>query len=106
MRRTSMPRAAHPSPNASSAYLGLFAVDPGRQGAGVGRQTMTAAESHVRRRWGIDPIDTQVMEHHVALREWYQRLGYRATGGRTPFTDDPGAVLAVLVGMRTASTPA
>jgi ribosomal protein S18 acetylase RimI-like enzyme len=85
---------------ADSAYLGLFAVDPDRQGGGAGRQTMAAAESHVRERWGIDRVDIHVMEHHGALMAWYQRLGYTSTGERKPFTDGSGAVVATLVGMR------
>lgn len=83
-----------------SAYLGLFAVDPDRQGGGAGRQTMEAAESHVRNRWGVVNVDIHVMDHHAALMAWYQRLGYASTGERKPFTDGSGAVVATLVGMR------
>lgn len=91
---------------ADSAYLSLFAVDPDRQGSGAGRQTMIAAESHVRERWGLTRIDIHVMEHHVALAEWYLRLGYAPTGDRKPFTDGSGTVVATLIGMRKALDPA
>lgn len=63
---------------------------------------MAAAESHVRERWGIDRIDIHVMEHHVALMDWYRRLGYVSTGERKPFTDNSGTVLATLIEMRKA----
>ena len=88
-----------------SAYLGLFAVDPDRQGGGAGRQTMAAAESHVRDRWGIARVDIHVMDHHDALMEWYRRLGYASTGERKPFADGSGTVVATLVGMRKALGP-
>lgn len=82
------------------AYLGLFAVDPDRQGGGAGRQTMARAEDEVLRRWGLRRVDIHVMEHHDTLRHWYERLGYRDTGERKAFAGSAGAPVATLVGMR------
>jgi GNAT superfamily N-acetyltransferase len=55
---------------ADSAYLSLFAVEPDRQGSGVGRLTMGAAETRLRQRQGIDHIGIHVLEHHSALIAW------------------------------------
>ncbi|WP_432246189.1 GNAT family N-acetyltransferase (plasmid) [Arthrobacter sp. G.S.26] len=72
-----------------TAYLGLFAVEPDQQSAGVGRLTMEYAEAFVRARFGASRLEIEVMEHHVPLRAWYMRIGYQATGVRTAF---PGSV--------------
>lgn len=75
----------------ATAYLGMFAVDPGLQGGGAGRATMDAGESFARAEFRATRLVIEVMEHHVPLRQWYLRLGYQPTGARTLF---PGSVAA------------
>lgn len=82
-----------------STTLGLFAVDPAAQGTGAGRELMSAAESFVQEEWGAKRIEIQVMEHHLPLREWYGRLGYKPNGERLPYkgeTENPSAWLLTM----------
>lgn len=75
--------------SADTAYLGLFGVDPDRQGGGAGRSTMEFGESVARSRFGATRMEIEVMEHHEPLRRWYERIGYAVAGERRPF---PGSV--------------
>ncbi|KAK3303751.1 uncharacterized protein B0T15DRAFT_513890 [Chaetomium strumarium] len=51
-----------------TAYFGMFAVSPRRQGGGVGKQVLAHAEEHCKR-----------------LIAWYLRRGYRRTGEEVAF---------------------
>lgn len=87
------------SRDASTTYLGMFAVDPDHQGGGTGRATMMWAESFARTAFGAARMVIDVMEHHEPLRQWYARLGYQPTATRTPFPGSIGADRAHLVEM-------
>lgn len=65
-------------------YIGLLAVDPARQGQGIGRFMMQAAEEHLRRH-GCVAIDIIVLSLRTDLPPLYQRLGYAVTS-REPFS--------------------
>jgi ribosomal protein S18 acetylase RimI-like enzyme len=67
------------------AELGLFAVRPALQGAGVGRTLVGAAEAEVARRWGATTMRLHVISQRHELVAWYRRLGYRPTGRTAPF---------------------
>ena len=61
------------------AYFGLLSVDPARQGSGLGKQLISAAEQYAADR------ECHTMEIHVVnLREelpgYYSGLGYTVTG--------------------------
>lgn len=76
------PATAHKKP---VAYFGLFAVDPDRQGGGIGKQVLARAETYARDEW-----DASVMEMHVIwtrdeLIGYYLRRGYERTGETKPF---------------------
>lgn len=59
------------------AYLGLLSVQPARQGAGLGRQLVAAAEDHARQS-GCAAMDLRVISARgAALLPFYQRLGYQ-----------------------------
>ncbi len=66
-------------------YFGMFAVDPGQQGAGVGKQVLAEAERIVRERWHCRAMRMTVIEQRPELLAWYQRRGYRRTGEYQPF---------------------
>lgn len=67
------------------AYLGMFAVDPRRQGRGTGRTVLTEAERIARDRWGSTELVLSVIEARHDLIDWYRRCGYEPTGETTPF---------------------
>lgn len=60
-------------------YVGMLAVDPARQGAGLGRFMMDAAEDYLRRK-GCMAIDLTVLSLRPELPPFYRKLGYVETG--------------------------
>ncbi|MCX4552584.1 GNAT family N-acetyltransferase [Streptomyces sp. NBC_01500] len=68
-----------------AAYFGMFAVRPGLQGGGLGRQIITEAERRVREEWGVGEMHMTVISVRDDLIAWYERRGYRRTGKMTPF---------------------
>lgn len=72
-------------------YLGLLSVDPPRQGLGLGRQLMAAAED-LARAAGASAMDLRVISPRVELVPFYHRAGYQETG-TAPFPPDSASKL-------------
>jgi ribosomal protein S18 acetylase RimI-like enzyme len=66
-------------------YLGMLAVSPRRQGAGLGRELVREGEAFLRER-GVERLEIEVVNLRRELFAFYDRLGYRVTG-RSPFED-------------------
>ncbi len=60
-------------------YLGLLAVQPGRQKSGFGRRLTTAAEGFLRKA-GCEAVDLRIVSARTELPPIYERLGYVASG--------------------------
>jgi GNAT superfamily N-acetyltransferase len=60
-------------------YLGLLGVDPPRQGTGMGRKLMDAAENYFREA-GCVAVDLRVISPRTPLPTFYRHLGYSETG--------------------------
>lgn len=71
---------------ADRGYLGLLGVDPTRQGTGLGRKLMNAAERHFRDA-GCRAIDLRIVSARTPLPAFYRHLGYLETG-TAPFAPD------------------
>lgn len=56
-------------------YLGMLSVDPPRQGSGLGRVMVEAAENHCRNR-GCCWMDLRVLSPRSELLPFYQKFGY------------------------------
>jgi len=56
-------------------YIGLLSVDPQRQGFGLGRKLMDAAEQFFREN-GCAAVDLHVVSARTPLPAFYHRLGY------------------------------
>lgn len=69
----------------SRGYFGMFAVDPARQGGGLGRQVIEYAEELARTRWGCSVMEMTVIRQRTDLIAFYERRGYADTGRRSPF---------------------
>ncbi|MEW2442850.1 GNAT family N-acetyltransferase [Micromonospora marina] len=66
-------------------YFGMFAVAPGRQGGGVGRDLLAAAERHAVQQWHAGEMRMTVIVQRDDLIAWYERRGYVRTGELSPF---------------------
>ena len=78
--------AAYPAATAvNAAYFGMFAIDPGTHGGGIGKTLIAEAERRVQELWGANQMVMTVINLRTALIEWYQRRGYRLTGATLPF---------------------
>ena len=67
-------------------YLGLLGVTPGRQGTGLGRKLMDAAENYFRAA-GCRAIDLRIISPRTPLPAFYEHMGYMRTG-TAPFAAD------------------
>ena len=62
-------------------YLNRLAVDPRRQGTGIGGWCLTRVEA-LAREVGAAAVRCDVLAANVALRAFYERNGYVASGER------------------------
>lgn len=67
-------------------YLGLLGVDPARQGTGLGRKLMDAAEKYFREACCI-AVDLRIVSARAPLPSFYRHLDYAQTG-TAPFAPD------------------
>ncbi|MFJ9594104.1 GNAT family N-acetyltransferase [Streptomyces virginiae] len=67
------------------AYFGMFAVRPGLQGGGLGKEILAEAERRARDTWGADEMRMTVVNVREELIAYYVRRGYRRTGELSPF---------------------
>lgn len=67
-------------------YLGLLGVAPARQGMGLGRKLMSAAENYFRAA-GCRGIDLRIISPRTPLPGFYEHMGYRQTG-TAPFAPE------------------
>jgi GNAT superfamily N-acetyltransferase len=70
--------------SAEKWYLGSLTVDPAQQNTGFGRELLGAAEDYAALQ-GARTIEITVVNVRDALISWYERRGYRLTGGTHPF---------------------
>ena len=75
----------HVERQGASAYFGMFAVQPPRQGSGLGRLLLAEAERHARDAWQCRAMHMKVIDVRTELMAWYERRGYRRTGEYSPF---------------------
>ena len=70
---------------ADKAYLGMFAVDPVKQGKGVGLAVLKQAERFVQDGWNSAALCMSVISIRKELINWYFRHGYQKTGKTSLF---------------------
>jgi GNAT superfamily N-acetyltransferase len=69
-------------------YLGLLGVNPPRQGIGLGRKLMDAAENYFRKA-GCRAVDLRIVSARTPLPAFYRHLGYVETGTASFSPDVP-----------------
>lgn len=76
----------------NDAYIGMFAVHPDLQGAGVGNVILEAAETfanrHLQTKKQPYRLTMSILSHRPELLAYYQRRGYQLTGHSEPFPVD------------------
>lgn len=77
--------SCHVEQQGETGYFGMFAVDPGEQGTGLGKQVLAEAERIARDDWHCRAMRMTVIEQRGELIAWYERRGYRRTGEYQPF---------------------
>lgn len=73
-----------------TAYMGMLAVEPKRQGDGIGRAMLAAADRAAIAEFGARRIEMTVIALRTELVAYYERCGYVQTGERRPFPVDVG----------------
>lgn len=76
---------AHVAVEEGAGYFGMFAVDPKRQGDGLGKQVIAEAERVAREEWRLPAMRMTVIDIRDELIAFYERRGYRRTGLKKPF---------------------
>ena len=76
---------AHVAEEDGTGYFGMFAVRPGLQGAGLGKQLLAEAERVARQEWRLPSMRMTVIDVREELIAFYQRRGYARTGVKKPF---------------------
>lgn len=66
-------------------YFGMFAVRPGLQGGGLGKEVMAEAERRAREQWAAKEMRMTVVNVREELIAYYVRRGYERTGELSPF---------------------
>jgi len=71
--------AIYVEPRGERAYFGLLSVDPARQGGGIGKVLVSAAEEFARSQ-GCRYMDIRVVNLRTELPPRYEKLGYLHAG--------------------------
>jgi ribosomal protein S18 acetylase RimI-like enzyme len=69
----------------TTCYFGMFAVQPGLQGGGLGKAVLAEAERIARQEWRAETMEMTVISVREELIAFYERRGYRRTGELSPF---------------------
>jgi len=78
--------------NSGRGYFGMLSVDPVRQGTGLGRVMIEAAERFAREH-GCTHMDITVLSLRTELPPFYRKFGYREIGTE-PFLLEAGRQLS------------
>jgi ribosomal protein S18 acetylase RimI-like enzyme len=69
-------------------YLGMLSISPELQGKGGGKKLLKAADEYAQYQ-KMEAIYMTVISLRTELIDWYLRHGYKDTGKRKPFPEDP-----------------
>jgi len=76
---------AHVAVEEGAGYFGMFSVEPGLQGVGVGKLVLAECERIAREQWGMGSMRMTVIDIRDDLIPFYERRGYLRTGIKKPF---------------------
>ncbi len=84
-RNAALLACAHVAEEHGAGYFGMFSVQPGLQGGGIGKLLLTEAERVARVEWSLPAMRMTVIDIREELIAFYERRGYRRTGITKPF---------------------
>ncbi|MGO4550562.1 GNAT family N-acetyltransferase [Lysobacter sp. 2RAF19] len=84
-RDGAMLACAHVCEDGDAGYFGMFSVQPGIQGGGIGKAVLAEAERIVREDWALSKMRMTVIDIRDELIAFYERRGYIRTGIKKPF---------------------
>jgi ribosomal protein S18 acetylase RimI-like enzyme len=76
---------AHVAVEDGAGYFGMFSVQPGLQGGGIGKAVLAECERIARERWGMVAMRMTVIDIREELIAYYERRGYVRTGIKKAF---------------------
>lgn len=90
MDRDAMTACVHIKKDGDSCHIGMLAVSPDVQGAGVGKHILEFAERLVIREFGSSLFVLDVITAREGLMSFYSRRGYHRTGMVYPYPLEAG----------------
>jgi GNAT superfamily N-acetyltransferase len=84
-REAQLLACAHVAEENGAGYFGMFSVQPGLQGGGVGKLLLAETERIARDEWRLPAMRMTVIDIRDELIAFYERRGYRRTGITKPF---------------------
>lgn len=80
----------HVQPQDGQCTVGLLATQPAQQNRGLGKQLLAAAEQLAQTRYAATQCHMSVLAARPELLAYYERRGYRRTGGQYPYPVSAG----------------
>ncbi len=90
----------HIEKDGSNSCIGMFAVNPALQGAGVGKQMLAYAEWYASEYFSSDKFIMVVISSRSELISFYQRRGYQKTGSIMDYPLSAGAGVPKQTGLK------
>jgi GNAT superfamily N-acetyltransferase len=84
-REAQLLACAHVAEENGAGYFGMFSVQPGLQGGGVGKLLLAETDRIARDEWRLPAMRMTVIDIRDELIAFYERRGYRRTGITKPF---------------------
>lgn len=92
--------SVHLQHTAEGVHVGMLAVNPKLQGCGIGKALLQAAETAAQQTWSANRLVMSVISCRHELIAFYQRRGYRCTGGYKEFPVNPSLWTAKVADLR------
>jgi len=80
LKASAIVACVHVEKAGGNSQIGMLAVHPALQGAGIGKQMLAHAESHAVENFGAEKFLLRVVTGRSDLVAYYQRRGYQPTG--------------------------
>jgi ribosomal protein S18 acetylase RimI-like enzyme len=90
----------HIEKDGSNGCIGMFAVNPAVQGAGIGKQMLAYAEGVATENFSSDKFIMVVVSSRSELISFYQRRGYHKTGSIMDYPLSAGAGIPKQSGLK------